>query len=187
VLSRCAEEGTPYWGWPEEAWVRLIGQDRHAFNRPWPGWVDQTVRPYVAAYGYLLCGFDAFHRLGSFNRLALVWRVFGREAVGLALDRVFAKLEEWGYRSARTDPRLRTLIAQTLLVNRSARLEDLTSESLLRLRDDPRMGRRRSPFHAIHRAVAGLGYANPPAMPTRGWQMAVTGAPADWMAWVERW
>jgi Phage integrase family len=57
ILSRCAEEGAAYWGWPEEAWVRLIGEDRHAFNRPWPGFVDQTVRPYVAAYGYLLCGF----------------------------------------------------------------------------------------------------------------------------------
>ena len=38
VLSRCAEEGVAYWGWPEEAWVRLIGEDRHAFARPWPGW-----------------------------------------------------------------------------------------------------------------------------------------------------
>ena len=78
VLSRCIEEGTAYWGWPEEAWVRLIGEDRHAFARPWPGWVDQTVRPYVAAYG---CDFGAFHRLGAFNRIALVERVFGREAV----------------------------------------------------------------------------------------------------------
>ena len=103
VLPRCAEEGAAYWGWPEEAWVRLIGQDRHAFARPWPGWVDQTVRPYVAAYGYLLCGFDAFHRLGSFNRLALAWRVFGREAMDHAQERISAKLEGWGYRSARTD------------------------------------------------------------------------------------
>lgn len=75
VLSRCAEEGTSYWDWPEEAWVQLIGQDRHAFAQPWPDWVDQTVRPYVAAYGYLLCSFGALHRLGSFNRLALAWRV----------------------------------------------------------------------------------------------------------------
>lgn len=187
VLSRCVEEGAAYWGWPEETWVRLIGEDQHAFGRPWPGWVDPTVRPYVAAYGYLLCGFDAFHRLGSFSRFALAWRVFGHEAVNLALDRVFAKLEEWGYRSARTDQRLRTVVAQTLLVNRSAHLEDLSTEVLLRLRDDRRIGWRRSPLHAIHRAVAGLGFADPPAMPTRGRQMVVTDAPPEWMAWVERW
>ena len=96
VLRRCAEEGTTFWGWSDDAWVKLIGEDRHAFARPWPGWVDQTVRPDVVAYGYLLCGFDAFHRLGSFNRLALAWRVFGHEAVEFAQERVFSKLEEWG-------------------------------------------------------------------------------------------
>ena len=130
VLSRCMEEGTAYWGWPEEAWVRLIGEDRHAFARPWPGWVDQTVRPYVVAYGYLLCDFGAFHRLGAFNRIALVERVFGREAVGAVLDAIFSKLEGWGYRRAGADERLRTVVVQALLVNRSARLEDLTTESV---------------------------------------------------------
>ena len=83
VLSRCAEEGAAYWGWPEEAWVRLIG-------------MDQTVRPYVAAYGHLLCGFDALHQLGSFNRLAPAWQVFGRGAMDHAQERITAKLEGWG-------------------------------------------------------------------------------------------
>jgi hypothetical protein len=179
VLRRCAEEGTTYWGWPEEEWVRLIGEDRSAFGRPWPGWVDQTVRPDVAAYGYLLCGFDAFHRLGSFNRLALAWRVFGRAAVELAQERVLATLEEWGYRSARTDQRMRTVTAQLLLVNRSARLEDLTDEALQHLRGDPRLGRRHGQFHAVHRAVAGLGFAHPPAIPTRGRQMPVEAHPRN--------
>ncbi|WP_146147890.1 hypothetical protein [Phyllobacterium sophorae] len=82
VLFRSAEEGTPYWGWNEDAWVRLIGEDRHAFARRLPGWVDQTVRPYVAAYAYLLCGFDAFHRLGSFSRIALIQRIFDQDDVG---------------------------------------------------------------------------------------------------------
>ena len=182
VLSRCAKEDAAYWGWPEEAWVRLIGQDRHAFARPWPDWVDQTARPYVAAYGYLLCGFDALHRLGSFNRLALAWRVFGREAMDHAQERIAAKLEGWGYRSARTDLFIRTFIAQLLLINRSARLEDLTDEVFQRLRDDPRLGQRRRPFHAVHRAIAGMGFASPPVAPTKGRQMPVQGAPAEWIA-----
>jgi hypothetical protein len=49
------------------------------------------------------------------------------------------------------------------------------------------MGRRRSPFHAVHRAVAGLGFANPPSILTGGSPMSVEGAPAEWMAWVDRW
>jgi integrase len=187
VLSRCAEAGTAYWGWSEEMWVRLLGEDRHAFERPWPGWLDQTVRPYVAAYGYLLCGFAAFHRLGPFNRLALGERVFGRAAIGSALDAVYTKLEGWGYRPAGTDERLRTVLVQALLVNRSARLEDLTTGALERLYDDPRMGWRRSPFHSIRRAVAAMGFADPPTRRNPSQPMVVQGAPADWMAWVERW
>lgn len=187
VLYRCAEEGATYWGWDEDDWVRLIGEDRHAFARRWPGWVDQTVRPYVAAYGYLLCGFDSFHRLGSFSRIALVQRVFGRAEVELTIDRIFSTLEGWGYRSARSDQRLRTVICQALLVNRSSRVEDLTDEVLAQLRSDPRMGRRRGAFHAIHRAVAALGHAEPPPAPTCGWRMAVEGAPAEWMDYVDRW
>ena len=149
--------------------------------------MDQTVRPDVVAYSYFLCGFDAFHRLDSFNRLALAWRVFGRQAVELAQGRIFDKLEEWGYRSARSDLRLRTITAQILLINRSARLQDLTDEVLQQLHGDPRLGRRRSPFHAVHRAVAGLGFASPPLLPTRGSPVPVEGAPVEWMTWVDRW
>src|SRR6202789_1561587 len=152
VLHRCAEEGTAFWGWSEDAWVKLIGEDHHAFARPWPGWVDQTVRPYVVAYGYFLCSFDV-HRLGSFNRLALAWRVFGREAGESAQECVFGKLEEWGYRSARSDLRMRTITAQILLTNRSTRLQDLTDEALLRLHSDLRLGWRRWSARAVHRAL----------------------------------
>ena len=50
VLLRSAEEGIAYWGWPEEVWVRLIGEDYPAFARPWPIWmVRPCVRPCVAA------------------------------------------------------------------------------------------------------------------------------------------
>jgi hypothetical protein len=32
VLRRCAEEETAFWGWSDDAWVKLIGEDRHAFT-----------------------------------------------------------------------------------------------------------------------------------------------------------
>jgi hypothetical protein len=167
VLFRCAEEGTAYWGWSEEGWVRLIGEDRHAFTWPWPSWVDATVRPYVAAYGYLLCGFGAFHRLGAFNRLTLAERVFGRAAVGSALGAVFSTLENWGYQRVGTDDRWRTVFVQAILVNRSARLEDLTTEVLERLHGDERIGWRRSAFYSVRCAVAAMGFAEPPTYPSR--------------------
>jgi hypothetical protein len=81
VLLQSLEEGTAYWGWPEETWARFIGTGWHAFKKRWPKWLDASVRSDVTAYAYLLCKFDAFHCIGGFNRLALADRVFGREAM----------------------------------------------------------------------------------------------------------
>jgi hypothetical protein len=50
VLLRCAEENTTFWAWLPSDWLRLIGAGVEEFERPWPGWIDGTVRPYVAAY-----------------------------------------------------------------------------------------------------------------------------------------
>lgn len=186
ILLRCAEENSIYWNWSEDDWVRLICTHWSSFRTPWPGHVEISVRRDVVACGYLLCGFNAFHRLGKINRLAFAYRIFGRKAVESAQERVAAKLETWGYRSARTDLQMRTVIAQLLLVNRSARLEDVTEEVLCRLRDDLCVGRRGSSLYAIHRAIAGLGFANPPVRPSYTHQEHLEAA-TEWMTWVERW
>ena len=186
VLLRCVEERTTYWSWSEDDWVRLIGHGWREFRRPWPNWLDPSVRSDVVAYGYLLCGFDGFHRLGGFNRLALAYRVFGREAVQLAFERITAKLEAWGYRSARA-PDMRTAISHLLLVNRSARLEDLNDEVVSRVRGSLCRDGRYGAVHAVHRAVAGLGFAKPPISQSQPQRVQHEGASAEWMTWVDRW
>jgi integrase len=186
ILLRCVGERATYWSWSEEGWARLIGQDWREFSRPWPKWVDASVRSDVIAYSYLLCGFGAFHRLGGFNRLALAYRVFGREALQIAQERIAAKLEAWGYRSARV-PEMRTAIAQVLLVNRSARLEDLTDDVFVRMQSDLCLGGRKGPLHAVHRAVASLGFAKPPTSTSHVHRVQVDGASTVWMTWVDRW
>ena len=81
VLLRCAETGRSYWAWTEDEWAGLLGQDQHGFRKAAPGSADDAVRPYLAAHAFLLGGFTAFYRLGSFSRLTLAWRVFGRARV----------------------------------------------------------------------------------------------------------
>jgi hypothetical protein len=81
VLLRCAETGRSYWSWTDEEWADLLGQDQLGFRKAAPGWADDAVRPYLAAHAFLLGGFTAFCRLGSFSRLTLAWRVFGRDRV----------------------------------------------------------------------------------------------------------
>ncbi|MGP4104851.1 hypothetical protein [Nonomuraea sp. KM90] len=78
VLLQGADEETTFWGWSSQQWLALIGTSAQHFLRRWPGWLDGSVGPYVAAYAYLLAGFTDFHLLGSFNRVALAWRVIGR-------------------------------------------------------------------------------------------------------------
>jgi hypothetical protein len=73
VLLRCAETGRSYWAWTDEEWASLLGQDQPGFRKAAPGWADEAVRPYLAAHAFLLGGFTAFYRLGSFSRLTLAW------------------------------------------------------------------------------------------------------------------
>ena len=51
--------------------------------------------------------------------------MFGREAMDHAQERIAAKLEGWGYRSARTDLFIRTFIAQLLLVSQTVPAQGL--------------------------------------------------------------
>src|SRR5205814_4697886 len=42
--------------------------------------------------------------------------------------------------------------------------------------------------YGVHRAVAALGYADPPTPPRRGFDVAeIEGTAAAWSAWIERW
>jgi len=189
ILRRCLEERTSYWAWSTAVWFRLIAPGHKEFEAAWPGWIDGVVRPYVAAFAYLLGGFTAFHRIGAFNRRALAWRIFGQEPVEHTIAQVARTLQGWGYHpSEGAAGQFRTVLVQAMLLNRSPLLDDLTTEALLRLRDDPALGRRsRGHLYGIHRAVAALGNADPPPKPIHAVMPELEGVPAPWADWVERW
>jgi hypothetical protein len=85
------------------------------------------VRPYLAAHAYLLGGFDEFRRLGGFDefrrlgrfsRLALAWRVFGRDRVDGEMRPIRAVFAGWGYRLGSNGDQLLPLVAcQVFLLN----------------------------------------------------------------------
>ena len=189
VLWSCARSGTVFWEWTTDAWIEVIGATSRQFSRDRPGWLDGTTRPYVAAYAYLLTGFTDFHRLGRFRRLSVAGKVFGETETQTAVSRVMSVLDGWGYRTASGGPdKLQTTIAQVLLVNRSPRLEDLSTEVLTALREDPAIGRwGRSPLYGIHRAIAALGFADPPPRATGGQPHEIEGVSPAWIEWAGRW
>jgi hypothetical protein len=89
LLSRCAQAGVgTYWDWTIDEWVGLLGRTQAMFRAAAPAWVGDEVRPYLAAHAFLLGGFSEFHRLGSFQRLVLCRRIFGRDRVAAELARL---------------------------------------------------------------------------------------------------
>jgi integrase len=188
VLTRCAELGRSYWTWPAQDWADLIGAGAGELRRSWPGQVGSSARPYLLAYAYLLGGFTAFDRVGRFHRQSLAWRVFGKDPVDDAIGQVRGVLAGWGYHR-RCERELTAVICHVLLLNRSPRLEDLSGQALARLRADSAMGQYfPGDLHGVHRAVAALGHAEPPAAPKYGDGPAVITGTADaWAGWVERW
>jgi hypothetical protein len=139
--------------------VQLLGRDQAEFRRNAPAWAGDEVRPYLAAHAHLLGSFTEFHRLGSFQRLTLSWRIFGRDRVDGEIARVRAVLAEWGYRLGRDDdPLLLMVLCQLFLLNRSPHLADLSTELFDRVRRDRLLeGSRLNTLHALQRAVSALG------------------------------
>jgi hypothetical protein len=189
VLLRCAEEGTTYWAWPDEEWARLVGASSADFARSWPGYSDGTIRPYVTSCAYLVGGFTAFRSIGPFDKHAVARRVFGKDQADEAMKRIADVLGRWGYRIGRAkDQRLPSALGLVLLLNRSPRLEDLTTEVFERLRVHPGLSRGQAgALSAIQKAVASLGFCDPPPSPAHGTVPAIEGAAKTWAGWVERW
>jgi hypothetical protein len=189
VLLRCAETGRSYWSWTDEQWAGLLGQDQRGFRKAAPGWADDAVRPHLAAHAFLLGGFTAFHRLGSFSRLTLAWRVFGRARVDGEIGRIRSVLAGWGYRLGRDDDQLLPMVAcQVFLLNRSPHLEALSTELFERVRRERLLpAARGNTLHAMQRAVAELGFCDPPQRMTGRHSARAGGGPRQWAAWVERW
>ena len=184
VLHRCAELGRAFWAWTSHDWAGLL--DPAHLRTHYAGQVGISARRFLLAYGYLLAGFTAFELIGPFEREALAERVFGPAVVEAAIDPVREVLTGWGYRANE----LVSLVCAMLLLNRSPRLSDLTSETLAGLRANPAMRQHHHVrhLHGIHRALAALGHAEPPATPKYGDGPApITGTAAAWAQWVERW
>ena len=189
VLQHCAESGRSYWGWTEWDWARLCGSGAEEFLAARTLPTERTVRPVLVALGYLLGGFTSFQQLGNFNRLHLACLVFGEDPVEASIRRAAGILDQWGFRNPqRTRHRLRGIFSQALLINRSPRLEDLTTEAFTALRAHPaNTGRYSEMIYALQRACSGFGYCDPPVRTGRNNAPGIDDTSPERAQWVERW
>ncbi|MGY2011991.1 tyrosine-type recombinase/integrase [Nocardia gipuzkoensis] len=189
LLVRCAETRQSFWGWTTDEWTHMLGRTQTEFHRHAPGWAQDEVRPYLATHAYLLGSFTEFHRLGSFQRLTLSWRIFGKERVNREIGRLRTVLLKWGYKLGRDDDSLLPMVTcQLFLVNRSPHLDDLNTELFDRFRGDRLVdGTRLNTLYAVQRAVAALGFCDPPQLRIGHQSARATGGAPDWERWVDRW
>lgn len=189
VLQHCADTGRSWWGWTPWEWARLCGGSAREFMTAQSLPTDSTVRPFVVALAYLLGGFTDFHHLGMFNRLHLACLIFGEPAVDEAMCCAEEVLDRWGYRISKgTRSRMRGVFSQALLLNRSPRLEELTTTAFDVLRAHPATyGHQGSMLYALQRAVAELGHCDPPVRTGYNHAPDIEGADPVWAEWIERW
>lgn len=189
ILHGCADTGRTYWAWTGEDWVAVCGASAEAFVAAQPRATETTVRPFVIALGYLLTGFDAFERLGTFNRWHLAGLVFGAETLDQSLHEAGTVLEQWGYRSVLSGKhRLRGVFSQALLINRSPWLEDLDTAAFARLHAHPATNHHHGEMlYALQRAVAALGHCDPPVRTGYNHAPGIDGTDPAWAGWVQRW
>ena len=117
VLRDVAARGRSYWGWTEDEWIESIREAGHE-------------KPSVASVAYLLCEFNALHRLGRRNFLfhGVAYRVFGRKRMDTLFAEVREMLLHWGYRTRMAAVYVPRVVCELLVTNRSPHLEDLTLE-----------------------------------------------------------
>ena len=189
ILLRCAEVETTYWGWTSEEWLNLLGPTAERFKAAEPRWATGTVRPYVLALGYLLSGVDSLHRLGAFNRVELAYKIFGQEAVDHSVHQVVDTLAGWGYRIGPGRGYLvPSVLCQLLLHNRSPLLQDLSTEVFCEQRYDPDTPRLQARgLFAIQKAVASLGFCDPPVRTGHPGIAVIEGTSGQWARYVQRW
>jgi Phage integrase family len=189
ALLRCAETGRSYWAWTDAEWAGLAGRDLGGFRGAAPAWADDAVRLRLAAHAFLLGGFTAFSQLGRLSRLTLARQIFGRDRVDSEIGRIRSVLGEWGYRLGAEDDRLLPMVAcQVFLLNHSPHIDELGTPLFDRIRSELLLpGPRLNTLHAMQRAVAYLGFCDPPPPRAGPRPPRASGGAVEWARWADRW
>jgi integrase len=178
------------WGWSGEDWLDVLCSSEAAFKDRYGG--SSNCRQYVIAVAYLLCGFDRLTEIGRYFQYRLAIKVFGRGAVDHAAKIVFDEMTKVGF-SAVDRQHVSNALCMALLVQRSARLEDLTLNALqhVAVRGAAYV---RSGAATLSRALVrmrlldhGLDHRRHDRRRPAGEYRAADDVPAQWLEWCERW
>ena len=190
VVTEMHLRSVAYWGWSGAQWLDVLCSSEAAFRDRHGG--SSNCRQYVIAVAYLLCGFDRLTEIGRFFQYRLAIKVFGREAVDHAASVVVSEMIKVGFRVA-DRPHVSNALCAALLIQRSARLEDLTLDTLHHVAvTGPAYVR--SGAATLSRALArmqlldhSLDHRRFDRRRPKDEYRATDDVPAEWLRWCERW
>ena len=193
VFVQMSVHGTTFWSWTGQEWRETIGQttatfaERHGFSPP----SRKTIRLLLVAVAYLLCPQVSSTELLQIAPTSLAARVFGREAITTAVQRIQDVLQGWGYQE-QSRRKLTTSVSYLLLTNRDPVLDHLTLEQLEAVDQDCPFTARRFLFQ-VSRALNALGII-PRTLPGPGSNVpgntnrySDASIPKEWLDWCDRW
>jgi hypothetical protein len=194
LLRMCARDGRPFWVWERETWIQVLGTSTADFFTMHKPGNPTNLRQSVIAVAYLLNCFSDFQALGGIETASLAYKVFGRERVEATFAPILAANAQWGYSRKDGEAAFRSVIAETLLLNRSPLASDLTRPFLeqVHIIMAP-IPRRRAMIYRLSRILVHLGLLTSPlpllgGLPTSTYKTErERGIVPEWVEWVERW
>lgn len=190
LVQEMHQRQKPYWVWTEDEWLEVLCPTEREFHlrHKWSG----NCRQYAVAISYLLCGFSRINEIGTFFQSRLAIKVFGREAVESAKERVRADLEGIGYGS-RVKCGVPHALYSAILINRSPRLEDLTKETLETVLRQCNTTQVKRGVKTLSQSLVRMGILIEPlnhsltVRKTPHYYRAEADVPAEWLRWCKRW
>jgi integrase len=196
ILQEMHARSTSYWAWSEEIWTTLLARAFARFRHSYSPQTYRRVRFQLMIVAYVIGPQTDFFLplLGDISPLALAAHLFGKEPLQSSVEQLRTALSGWGYDYG--DPSkqrcLATTIAEIMLVNRSALLEQITFARLVCLR--PKMKPyQRGTLERVSKVLAHWGIIERPLPPYSDTLKVLphdtdtSGIAPEWVEWCLEW
>lgn len=191
LMREMHDRDASFWAWSRDEWLTISTPDSPTFIRRHRR--NDKHRLNLLALAYLLWDFQDLDAIGRYIPRALAYKVFGRQDVDDAVDRVCQELFRWGYGRSKGRRKIPHVVCLALLHDRSPLLEELSTPVMAHVR--AHVSRNDLEVIAVHvsRALTNLGCIDLPLAlerkprPDLDYVNRTRGVPAEWLGWCERW
>jgi len=187
LLVEMQRRHTAFWGWTMEQWRESIGPNQRAFVQQY----QLHGRHYLPLLAYLL---EVLPDASSLFELVQIpsaaQKIFGKEVIVGAVERLTVILQSWGYQQKKRQAFI-ACVSYLLLRNKSPSLEDLSSEVLEAASQTCRHFSVQRHLLQVSQALVALGLIKTPLPDVRGERLVVSGVDGsvseEWLTWCQRW